>query len=171
MSWSWSQHVTICYSELNATNSSVEVLVLNFFLFWIEHLFLGNQKAKKHVDISPSPPALELSIFIYFERQGELDNWLNHSNQRHPLLITSDASLNFWNLESVKKAYSHFFWKPHRIWQKFQYFQTVTGYIQSSLMHTLGKSLPPAISPAISSMQFKLGCQKWFQCITLVRQK
>lgn len=86
-------------------NSSVEILGLDFFWFFlVEHLFLGNRKAKKDVDISPSPPALELSIFIYFERQGELDNWLNHSNQCHPLLIISDASLKFWNLEAVKKA-------------------------------------------------------------------
>jgi len=69
---------------------------LTFYLvFLIEHLFLGNRKAETDADISHSPLALELSIFVYFERQGELDNWLNHSNQHHPLLIISDASLNF----------------------------------------------------------------------------
>lgn len=172
MSWSWSQHVKICYSELNATNSSIEILVLKFFFcFLIEHLFLGNRKAKKDVDISSSPPALELSIFIYFERQGELDNWLNHSNQHHPLLIISGASLNFWNLETVKKAYSHFFQKPHRFWQKFQCFQTMTGY--TVVFHPyIGKGFAPYPSlPSSSSLQFNLGRQKWFQGITLCRQK
>lgn len=156
MSWSWSQSVTICYSEPNATNSSVQILVLKhfFFFFLIEHLFLGNRKLKNDVDISPSPLALELSIFIDFERQGELDSWLNHSNQCHALLIISDASLKLWNFETVKKLYSHFFWKPHTFWQKFQCFQTMTGYTLLSLIHTLGRALPPTHphSPSLCSL-------------------
>lgn len=107
-------------------------------------------------------PTSTRAILTWFERQGEMDLWPNH---RKPVL---PASHYFWCFLKLLKSWDH-----KESTESFL-LQTTLNLARVSLLSNndraytavfdpyIHKGFASTPSPPFSSLQFNLGCQKWF---------